>query len=646
MVFYRGVLLLLLTTAFSFAYAQYKTESIAKSEMQTSESKTLFKKSLLSDRYDVIYQRLELNIDLDNKWVRGKVSTAFKPSKPAFKLLEFDLEDYLKVDSVTYLSKSIPFIHSKKLLTITLPINLDAGFIDSVSVYYQGNPGLNNPYQSFVFDAHGTPTDLHPIAWTLSEPYGAKGWWPGKESLSDKIDSLDVLLLVKKGNKAASNGILIVEKAINDSQVLFHWKHRFPIATYLVAIAVTNYVAYSDYVIYPGNDSLAILNYVYPESEAEAKTLTPVTVKMIKLFDSLFMTYPFKKEKYGHAQWGASGGMEHQTMSFMGSFDFDLIAHELAHQWFGNYVTCASWTDIWLNEGFATYLNGLTYENLKSKNDFQDFMASLRTDVVKFNDGSVYVNDTTLRSRIFNSRLSYSKGAFVLHLLRWKLGEKAFFDGIKNYLAKSGIRYGFATTEMLKREFENTSGQNLTDFFNDWYYGEGHPVYEITWSHLGNQVTIRIIQKPSHPSVSFFNIPLPFLISGKTKDSSIVLNPFIKDTTFVVNLDFIPETIQFDPDVWILCKSNILKVSDENSPIIQLFPVPTQNLLSVYNYYGKIEAFKIYDLLGRLILENDYRAQQNLQDSQDIEVSQLTSGIYIISISTEHGAVNLKFVKE
>lgn len=643
---FRGFSLLVGVVFMAFvSFSQTDVESIAKSEQSRYEKKLLFKKSLLTESYDVVYQRLELDINMERRWVTGKVTTAFKPLKPAFNLLQFDLEDYLKVDSVTSKNKKLSFTHTNKLLTIQLSASVSIGSIDSVSVYYKGNPGLNNPYNSFFWDAHNQ-ADPHPIASTLSEPYGAKGWWPCKESLSDKIDSLDVVVKVEKGNKAASNGVLIVAKQINDSQELYHWRHRYPIATYLVGVAVTNYVAYNEYVVYPGNDTMPIVNYVFPESEAEFRTKSPVTAKFIHLFDSLFGTYPFKKEKYGHAQWNWGGGMEHQTMSFMVNFNFDLVAHELAHQWFGDWATCGSWQDLWLNEGFATYLTALCHENFISKRDFRDRMTGQRSDIVKEDNGSVFVSDTANRTRLFSGRLTYSKGGFLLHMLRWKLGDKVFFEGLKNYLTKTGISYGFGTTDALKKELEKASGQNLNEFFKDWYYGEGHPVYNITWSHVGNHISIRIKQTPSHPSVSFFNMPLPFVIHGKTKDTAMILDPFTKDNSFTADLDFVPQSVEFDPEVWILCKSTVLKVRPTNSPEIQLFPVPVGNTLSIYAYRGNIEIVTIYDITGRLILNRDYKADNIIKDSHELDVSQLSGGIYIVKINTEAGTAVQRIIKK
>ncbi len=365
---------------------------------------------------DVIYQRMECDINPDILFIKGVITTHFKNKIQNLNEIEFDLFSAMIVDSVIHNNQKLTFNRTENKLNITLSESLIEGQLDSVSVYYNGSP-RNSSFGAFSKTMHNNVPNI----WTLSEPYGAMEWWPCKQSLADKIDSIDIIVTSPEFHRTASIGVLISETVDNGFRKM-HWKHRFPIATYLVAISVTNYSNYSDSLKLDDGRLIEILNYVYPENLENAKKNTPVTIEIMELYNNLIGEYPFASEKYGHAQFGWGGGMEHQTMSFMGNFGFKLIAHELAHQWFGDYITLGSWQDIWLNEGFATYLEGLSYEHLIDSNWHQWKQGKVERITGK-PDGSVYVHDTTDVYRIFDGRLSYAKGAYILHMLRWILGD-------------------------------------------------------------------------------------------------------------------------------------------------------------------------------------------------------------------------------
>jgi len=609
---------------------------------QFDESKYQNKSSF---NYDVKYYRLELTVDPAVRYINGTITSYFEITGGDMSSMAFDLNHTgMMVDSVYYHETKITdFSLANFELTVNFDTPLTNGTLDSISIYYQGVPDANG-FGSFEQTEHeGTP-----IIWTLSEPYGARDWWPCKQSLNDKADSIDVYVVNPEVYKAASNGLLISETVFNGNKTA-HWKHRHPITAYLVAFAVTNYSAYSDYVTIVGNDEVEVLNYVFPEDLSYSQENTPNVLDVIQLYSELFIPYPFKDEKYGHAQFAWGGGMEHQTMSFMVGFSHMLMAHELAHQWFGDYVTCGSWEDIWLNEGFATYLDGMTHEhNLNDDGvDFNAWKAWKIGIITSQPGGSVFVDDTTSVYRIFDSRLSYSKGAIVLHMIRKKIGDANFFSALNNYLTDPNIANGYAHTLDLQYYLEQTYGNSLQEFLNDWFYGQGYPIYNIYYSQTNEgDMSVTINQMQSHASVDFFEMPVPVKFIGSNQDTLLWLENTYDGENFQFHLDFDVLSVQFDPNHDIISSgTSVLKVDtfDEAGRFF-INPNPVRNKLTV-NFSEKIvpDGVKIFDLYGKLL--KDFEINKVPSYRFEYDVSDLSSGLYIFSVMEDGETVSKKFVK-
>ena len=258
--------------------------------------------------YDLIYQRLNFTVDPAVYYISGSVFSSIKFLNDNVTQIRFDLVDVLTVDSVHYNQTKITFQHSENKISINLASSSSRNTISSVEVFYHGTPPQNG-FGSFVAAKHNSS----PVIWTLSEPYGAKDWWPCKESLADKIDSIDIFITCPKQYLAASNGKLIEDKITGENRTA-HWSHRFPIATYLVGIAVTNYQTYSDFLDLPNGKKIEVLNYVYPEYLNTAKDQSTSILNILSFYNSKFITYPFASEKYGHAQFGWGGGVHGQSV--------------------------------------------------------------------------------------------------------------------------------------------------------------------------------------------------------------------------------------------------------------------------------------------------------------------------------------------
>lgn len=606
----------------------------------TPTNNSILEATTASNNYDVNYYRCEWEVNPAIRYITGKVTVYFTITT-ASNNIQLDLMSPLVVDSVKKNNMLLVKQQTSNTLNINFISTLNVGVKDSITIFYQGVPP-NTGFGSFIQDQHsGTP-----VMWSLSEPYGSRDWWPCKNGLDDKADSIDIFITAPAQYKAASNGILQSETLIaGNTKKVTHWKHRYPIASYLMCFAVTNYVVFNN-TVQLGSVTLPMQTHCYPESLTSFQSGTQNVLDALQLFHNNFGDYPFIKEKYGHVQFGWGGGMEHQTATFIISINESLIAHELAHQWFGDKITCASWEDIWLNEGFATYLAAIYMENKYPANT-SNTRKGIINNITSTPDGSVWVNDTTSVGRIFSGRLSYNKGSYLLYMLRWKLGDSIFLKGLRQYQKDPKLAYGFAYTDDLKRNLEQVSGQNLTEFFNDWFKGQGYPSYNVKWTQIGGDyVKIQMNQTTSHASVNFFELPVALKFKNATQEKIIVVDNKINGEIFIKNIGFIADTVLIDPDYWLITKNNVSAKLADATPgqnVIQVFPNPVGDLF--YIYMHKMVAanadINLYNAAGQLI----YIKKINLINGSgyiEIPSKKLSKGVYFLRIYAD----GLKFVKK
>jgi aminopeptidase N len=442
------LLLSLFSLVFSFGQKQQETiDEIANLEMKSAHKMMSVTVNPNTLNYDVTYHKLEFTVDPEVYFITGKVTTTYT-ALDNMNSVTFDLVNDLVVSSVKQNNQNLTFLQNgNNELVITLPSTQNTGTSATVEITYSGVPPSGG-FGSFAVTTHNND----PVLWTLSEPFGARDWWPCKQDLNDKINSIDVFITAPSQYIAVSNGVEPEAPVINGTNKTTHFHHGYPIPAYLICMAVTNYTVYTQSAGTIPN-TYPIVNYVYPENfDATVQTQLDQTPLILNLYSNLFELYPFKNEKYGHAQFGWGGGMEHTTVSFMNNFERSLIAHEMGHQWFGDKITCGTWKDIWLNEGFATYLASLTIENFDGNAAFIDDKTNMIDYITSQPGGAVYLTDTeaTNVNRIFSSRLTYNKGAMVLNMLRLKLGDTNFFQGMRTYLADSNLAYKYALTNDFK----------------------------------------------------------------------------------------------------------------------------------------------------------------------------------------------------
>jgi aminopeptidase N len=636
----KSIFLFILCTFTSATFAQTTIDtiySIAEAEMKSASATMNFSANPNTLNYDVTYQKLEFTVNPAVYFISGKVTTTFKALSPMSTVI-FDLTNNLTVSSVKQNNVSIPFSQTPTEVIITLSGLVNTNSSATVEVTYAGAPSTTQ--EAFTISTHsGTP-----ILWTLSQPYGGRDWWPCKQDLNDKIDSIDVYITAPSQYTSVANGMQISQVTHTNGTKTTHFSHDYPIPAYLVAIAVTNYQIFTQTAGTSPN-TFPIVNYLYPENFTSASNSLAVTLPIMNLFETLFETYPYSAEKYGHAQFSWGGGMEHTTVSFMGSFGRELIAHELGHQWFGNKITCGSWNDIWLNEGFATYLSGLVVENLDGSTPFVNWKNGLINNITSQNGGSVYVPESDINNvnRIFSGRLSYNKGAMVVHMLRYKIGDAAFFQGMKNYLLDDDLAFGYANTADLKSHLETVSGMSLTEFFNDWVYGQGYPSYQFQVQNLANnQVQITINQTQSHPSVSFFEMPVPVRLLGSNGEQlNLVLNHTTNNQIFIENVPFTVTSMLFDPQKHLISKNNLVTLDVtqvQTNALLRLYPNPTSSILNLqYPTDLKLEKAVFYNTLGQTILTSTETTW---------DVSDFANGVYFLKVFNANGIQTFTFIKK
>jgi hypothetical protein len=339
--------------------------------------------------------------------------------------------------------------------------------------------------------------------------------------------------------------------------------------------------------------------------------------------------------------------MEHQTMTFLVNFGHELMAHELAHQWVGDMITCGNWHDIWLNEGFATYWTGLTYEFMFDQYYWKPWKTYQIENITSEPGGSVYCSDTTSVNRIFDGRLSYAKGGMLLHMLRWVIGDSAFFKGMRNYLSDNSLKYSYACSDDFITHMETASGQSLTWFFDDWLYGEGYPIYSIQCTtQPNNDILVSISQTQSNPSVNFFEMPVALKFKNNTQDTTIVFDNSFSGQSFIVNPGFKSDSALFDPDQWLvaLLDTMILSIPEEHdiSSTISVFPVPVHDELQLTFGGLSIESVEIADITGRVIFRKEY---SNTPEKVSLDCSAYMNGVYVLKIQNGENRVVKKILK-
>jgi len=599
------------------------------------------------DQYDVTFYFLDLVVQNTTTYISGNAIIGAISEVPTLETLVFELSSVLTVDSILIDGVKHDFVKGDDIVTVSLTNPIPNSNYFDAQVYYRGTVPQAGFFSAMItreVSAWGTQ-----VTWTLSEPYNALGWFPCKQVLSDKADSVYVFLTTDNSLMAGSNGILTDIVTLPGNKVRYEWKSYHPIAYYLISLSVADYQDYSIYAHPDGlSDSILIQNFIYnsPGYLAQNKSLIDKTVDLIELYSGLLVMYPFYDEKYGHCLAPMGGGMEHQTMTTLSGFPFVLVAHELGHMWFGDYVTCATWMDIWINEGFASYTEYLAYQNLISQEDADSWMMNAQSRALLEPEGSVYIPFDEIGNvgRIFSGNLSYKKGATLLHMIRFELDDDSlFFQTLKSYLTQYGD--SVATGLDFRDVLETVSRKDFSDFFNQWYFGEGYPTFQIHWSQSSDSVFVRSTQTTSSDQTTLFKTPLEFLLLYDGGDTLVRVYQDQNIQDFVLTIPYQVQSLEFDPDRWLVKKvSSISHVSElqlSQSQLFSIWPNPAGELINLrFRNPGREHLVIISDLSGKI--EAEFKTTT---DQLSIPIPFLSQGIFLVTVEENGRRSVQKLVK-
>jgi aminopeptidase N len=644
----RGIFLfiIVLLIANVTLYPQSGAELCSSAKIKSYEK--LFKSDQINypgdSNIDIIYYKLDLQFYYSSKFLSGTVNINGVSKKENLVQIFLDLNRTMSVQSVKFENQILTISQTaQNRLYITLPSGRSLRFNEpfSLEIKYSGYPESSGGFGTIAFGDRGLKS-----IYTLSEPYGSKDWFPCKDTPADKADSSDVWITSEPFFVSVSNGKLMETVTNQDGTKTYKWKNSYPIAPYLISVAMSNFVIYNTSFNYAEGKSMPVDHYIYPAYWSEnTKFALDKTIDMLRIFTEKYGEYPFIKEKYGHAQFGFGGGMEHQTISSMGTFEETVVAHELAHQWFGDKVTCKNWENIWLNEGFATYSESIYLEAKYGKATFMNDVQANMNGAMNA-QGPLYLNDISSVNSIFNYNRSYAKGAIVLHMLRGVLGDDNFFKVMRTYHDKPAFRYGVVTTEDFQGACEEVSGNSLDYFFREWVYGENYPRYNIGWNQSlvpgTNKYKLLLrLKQTSNSNPQFFTMPFELKIGfGSGRDTIVTAFNSSQEEVFEFFVSEKPVSITFDPNSKIL--KEILSISSlRDESILPVEYSLSQNYPNPFNPTTIIEysipisgnvKITLFDAIGKKVKELVNKYEDRGYHKIELNAENLASGIYIYKL--------------
>jgi len=609
---------------------------------------------------DVLAYHARLRLLPPRQWMEGNVEITLTPTQ-LLSTFFLDLVG-LQVDSVACRDYALRFRVLSPRLWIEGESSLAPGDTLRFTVFYRGRPG-NDGFGGFFY--------LDEFLFTVGQgihstpPSMTRYWLPCHDEPADKA-YWSVEMTAPRSVLALSNGKLL-KKTEQDTVATWHWREARPMSTYLMALTVGDLVYFNDQVVSLDGDAIDLNFYARPEHEAMAKKDWRRTGEMISFFEEKFGPYPF--DSYGMVEVPMRGAMEHQTLTsfstylITGSGEYEnIVAHELGHQWWGDWVTPADWRDIWLNEGFATYCEALWQEHLHGAQGLRTTMEHFAAEYFQEADrlGAFSLYDPTF---LWGATV-YEKGAWILHMLRFLLGDSSFFNVLQTY----GRRYGVknATTLDFAQVVAELSGRDLDWFFLQWVYRPEIPEWSATWKCETRGPRIYELQLTIEQRQRAGLLKAPVEVEIRLRNRALRDTVWVERSaeTFVYSFAEPPVTVAVDPDHWLLKKMTVIGqvapsgLAAGQTGLTANFPNPflpqthgwTHWQLQVANVHATIPlSVRIYNSRGELVaILADGRYSAGVYtlswDGKDQSGTRVAGGVYFCRLQEPFGESMRKLV--
>ncbi len=580
----------------------------------------------------------------------------------------------MHIDSIRVNGASIPSVQPDNASeTLLIPLGASHAVGDTITLEI-GYTHTSDSLRGFYLYDKGTPwhTDTTPqrIAYTMSEPLDAHAWMPCMDLPYDKAKS-EIRVAVPDSFTVSSNGLLQSITPMQGGGNVFDWKEDTVIATYLMCATASIFSHWTAYYVRQSNraDSVPIQYYVWqvdstwidglPYNAALSFRNVPLIMHNFSQ-PQYYGEFPFPKYGMSTVEPFYYGGMEHQTQTtinrvWLNTYYEDPIAHEMSHQWFGDHVTCATWKDIWLNEGFATFSEALYNQLMFSDSAYNAYILNAMTIYLHDQNDKIAVYDPVGQGlNVFNNGTVYKKGGVVLHMLRRILGDSLFFGALRYHLAHFADTS--ATTDDLTNDIDTYTGQDFHWFFNEWIYGAGQPLYNTTEYYTpgdtgGFDIHVVIAQPDTTRQLFRMPITLQYAAGGLFIDNLVIDS--LRAQEYVFHSPTAPDGFTFDPYNSIL-KDTLSSVTGIQPAaalpatqfVLSAAPIPARdNILLMYALPSieKSELY-IYDVLGRVM----YSQRQGMFQSGalSISVQSYPAGVYAARLTSNADSKTIMFTVE